>query len=523
MLKNRVLADPFRRSVIVCALSGALLSLSFPPVSIWLFAWIAFVPFIRSIRSTGKNLSFKKTALVGFSFGFFHALTGLYWIDIVLEKYGGLPVWASIPILVLLCSYIALYSVAFSIGVRMFKEERFLPEWIFIPSLWVCLEWLRGQLLTGFPWNLLAYSQTELKWLRQIADITGSYGISWIVMLANVLIARITEAKQDRIGWALFIVILLASLWYGNSILSSGVSCSSGNELKVAIIQGNIDQAQKWDEAFRNKTIEIYETLSLQAIGSGKSVDLIVWPESAMPFFYGFMPDLTAKVNEIIDKAGIPVFFGTVGLTGIEKDAKILNKAYLVEPGGLLAGDYAKEHLVPFGEYVPLKSLLFFVHKLVPTAGDFVPGDSPGVIFFKGESLGVLICYEVIFPELVRKRVLHGASIIINISNDAWFGKSSAPYQHLESAIWRAIETRRPIIRSTNTGISAFIDPFGNINSSLGLFQAGYLVGSVKPCSGITFYVRHGDLFVLLCGLIILCASLYLMGNRVSRKGRIKS
>lgn len=502
----------------ICALSGISLALSFPPLSLWLLAWIAFVPFIRCVLLSKESLSFKETGYLGFSFGFFHALASLYWIDIVLEKYGGLPLWMSIPVLVLLCGYIALYSVLFSFGIRLFQEWRFIPSWLFIPSLWVILEWLRGKLLTGFPWNLLAYSQTELRWLRQIADIAGAYGVSWIVILANVLIVRITEAKQDRAGWGVLLLILGISLWYGNSVLSSPDLCNDKPELRMAVVQGNIDQAQKWDETFRNRTIEIYATLSSEAVQSDREIDLIVWPESAMPFFYGYVPDLTARVDDIIDGLGIPLLFGTVGLRGIGQEAGVLNKAYLVEPGGVIAGDYAKEHLVPFGEYVPLQPVLFFIHKLVPTAGDFVPGKSPGVIPFKGESIGMLICYEVIFPEIVRNRILKGASFIVNISNDAWFGRSSAPYQHLESARWRAIETRRPMVRATNTGISAFINPFGDVVSSLGLFQAGFLTGTIKPCSTISFYVRYGDLFVVLCGLIILLASLYFINDRFKKR-----
>lgn len=467
------------------------------------------VPFLYSIIARKDMLTLKQTLCLGFAFGFFHFLVGLYWINIVLEKYGGLPIWISIPVLILLCGYLALYGVAFSIGLKFFPDNRAFPLWLFLPSLWVVLEWLRGKLLTGFPWNLLAYSQGDIIWLRQIADVTGAYGVSWLVVLANVLLARAFMRRKDFIGWLCLAVALLSTFWYGNKTLSSDFYCSKRDGFNVAIVQGNIDQAQKWDEAFRDSTIDIYRQLSLKASQSNKSLDLIVWPESAMPFFYGFVPNLTLRVDTIIQDVGVPVLFGSIGITGFGKDARFLNKAYLVEPGGFIVGDYAKEHLVPFGEYVPLQPFLFFVHKLVPTAGDFVPGQSPGVISWKNEALGMLICYEAIFPELARSRVLNGASLIVNISNDAWFGRSSAPYQHLEIARWRAVETRRPIIRSTNTGISAFIDPLGNIVSTLNLFEAGTLIGFVKPCLAQTFYVRHGDLFVVFCALIILLASLY--------------
>ncbi len=505
----------FGHVAIICGLSGAVLALSFPNFSLWYLAWIGIVPLIVIVSFFEEKLSFKKTAIAGFVFGFFHFLVGLYWIDIVLEKYGGLPVWLSIPVLILLCGYLAFYGLAFAVGIKVFHKN-IIPSWLILPSLWVVLEWIRGKLITGFPWNLLAYSQTDLKWLRQVADITGAYGVSWMIVLTNALIARALIKKRDFSGWIVLLMFMIASWWYGNSVLSSNILCKESG-FKVAIVQGNIDQAQKWDEAFRDMTIQTYANLSFDAVRSG-NVDLVVWPESAMPFVYGFIPDLTMRVDGIIDQLEVPVLFGTIGMTGMTKDARFLNKAYLVEPGGSISGDYAKEHLVPFGEYVPLQKILFFVHKLVPTAGDFVPGRSSGVISWRGESIGMLICYEVIFPELARKRVLNGATLFVNISNDAWFGKSSAPYQHLESARWRAIETKRAIVRATNTGVSAFIDPFGDISSSLGLFKAGTLVDSVKTCTGKTFYVRYGDVFVLLCALIILAATLYFINERLKKQ-----
>lgn len=506
----------FRHLVIVSGFSGVLLALSFPNFSFWFLAWVSIAPFIVAVSLAMDRLNVKKIALIGFVFGFLHSLVGLYWIEIVLEKYGGLPAWTSIPVLFLLCGYLALYGVAFALAIRAFHDAK-IPYWLVLPSLWVLLEWLRGKLITGFPWNLLAYSQTDLKWLRQIADVTGAYGVSWIVVLANTLIARVLMGKRDIPGWIAFLGLLTFTWWYGNAVMSQDIHCKD-SELRVAIVQGNIDQAQKWDEAFRETTIQTYENLSFGAVQAGK-LDLIVWPESAMPFVYGFLPDLTMRIDGIINELEVPVLFGAIGVTGTGKDARFLNKAYLIEPDGIIVGDYAKEHLVPFGEYVPLQPILFFVHKLVPTAGDFVPGRSSGVISWRGESIGMLICYEAVFPELARKRVLHGATLIVNISNDAWFGKSSAPYQHLESARWRAVETKRPVIRSTNTGISAFIDHFGNVRSSTGLFKAETLVDSVKPCTGKTFYVRYGDVFVLLCALIILVTSLYCISDRLKKRG----
>ncbi len=479
--------------------AGLILALSFPKFSLWFLGWISLALPLWLVT----RYDIKKAFKLGFFFGLSFFIASLYWIDIVLRKYGGLPFWLSTPVLLLLGCYLSLYSALFFGGYYFLKD--FLP-WLVVPSLWVLLEWLRGLLLTGFPWNLLAHSQGEIRWLCQIADITGAYGVSWIVLMANVLIAKLFSRKVYIGGWIFFIIILISSFLYGKSRLE-GVP--GFQPLTIGIIQGNIDQSQKWDIAFRNYTIDTYKNLSEEAVNSKKDVVLLVWPETAMPFFYGIEAEPTEMLDQIVKKLGVDILFGAPSVTFSEKERFFLNSAYLISGKGFVLGDYAKEHLVPFGEYVPLKKLLFFVNKLVPAAGDFVPGKSSGVITWQDQRIGMLICYEAIFPELSRRRVLAGATFLVNISNDAWFGESNAPYQHLEISRWRAIETRKPLVRATNTGISAFIDPTGKIEKSLGIFQKGFIIHQIFPNTLQTFYVKWGDLFVLLCGLIVAIAVVY--------------
>jgi len=277
----------------------------------------------------------------------------------------------------------------------------------------------------------------------------------------------------------------------------------------VAVIQGNIDQSKKWDPAFQQETLKRYQDLSDAAAAQKPRQDLLVWPETAAPFFYGVDERLSQQLDDIVRKIGEALLFGSPGVTMQNGEAQLQNRAYLLSPEAVPLGFYAKEHLVPFGEYVPLQSILFFVHHLVQAAGDFVPGHNPSPLTLGNQRFGVLICYEGIFPELARRTVLRGASSLVNITNDAWYGKTSAPYQHLEIESWRSIECRTPLIRAANTGISAIIDATGKFYGSIPLDEQGYLVATVHPFHKLTIYVKWGDFFAMICILTTVAGLLY--------------
>ncbi|HMK65469.1 MAG TPA: apolipoprotein N-acyltransferase, partial [Thermodesulfobacteriota bacterium] len=268
-----------------------------------------------------------------------------------------------------------------------------------------------------------------------------------------------------------------------------------------SVVQGNIDQSLKWNPAFQEKTIDIYKELSLSP-SAGPS-DLIVWPETAVPFYFMNENRLTPEIFRLARNTGSCLLFGSPAVR-VEKDQmQFYNRAYLLSPEGRVAY-YDKIHLVPFGEYVPLKRFLPFVGKMVQAIGDFSAGPGPiGLPLPRGKA-GVLICFETIFPEISRAYKQEGCQFLVNITNDAWFGKTSAPYQHLSMLTFRAIENRVWIARAANTGFSAFIDSTGRITQSVPLFQSGRIYATIPLREDKTFYTRHGDLLVVFCGVILI-------------------
>jgi apolipoprotein N-acyltransferase len=450
-----------------------------------------------------------------------HFLATLYWIRHVIFYYGGLPAPLAIGVLVLLCGYLALYPAVFAWVAQRWEGRPGL--WVLgLPVVWVTLEWVRAHALTGFPWANLGYTQTRFSTLVQVADVTGVYGISCLLALANTVLVTFLWRKPSRVGAVVFVLCFVGALSYGAWRLDEVHERQEGfQSWTAAVVQGNIDQSVKWDPAFQQETLRRYRELSLTAASHNPPPDLIVWPETSVPFFYDREPKLTGQLNEMLKEIGRPVLFGSPAIIREEGEARLQNRAYLVDAEGLNLGSYAKRHLVPFGEYVPLQKLLFFVNRLVQAAGDFVPGADSSPLVWGERKLGVLICYEGIFPALARQTVQKGASALVIITNDAWYGPTSAPYQHLEMARWRAIEFRTPVLRAANTGVSAIFDSTGRECGRIPLDEAGQLVCSVRSGPMETFYGRWGDVFAWFCvaGAMVCAALAELMAG--GKPGRI--
>jgi apolipoprotein N-acyltransferase len=486
-----------RRDYLLAAFSGVLLALSFPKAGWSFLAWVAFVPLFLAC---GRK-SARKAAKLGFAAGLVSFGGILYWINIVVTTYGKLPLAVSICVYMILVTYLALFSGVVFYLVRR-GEEKGIPVVVSFPFVWVGLEYVRSFLFTGFPWASLGYSQYRLLPLIQIADIAGVYGISFLIALANVVLYLFLKGftKKDEEGGypvrsaAVFLLLLVSALAYGFHGMSRP---ASGTPLKVSLVQGNIDQGIKWDPAFLEATLTIYEKLTRQAAGGG--VDLVVWPESAAPFFFQEGGEPSSRITALAGQVKSPIVFGSPAYEDGVGRRTFFNSAYLVSPSGAILGRSDKMHLVPFGEYVPLAKLLPFVHKLVAGVGDFSPGHAITPLEPGKGSIGVLVCFEGIFPELSRRYVRSGARILVNITNDAWYGRSSAPYQHLSMAVFRAIENRVPLLRAANTGITAIIDENGRITSKTRLFEEAFLNGEVRPGTGGTLYTRVGDVFAILC------------------------
>jgi apolipoprotein N-acyltransferase len=380
------------------------------------------------------------------------------------------------------------------------------------------LEFLRTSLLTGFPWNLLGYSQHRNLPLIQVAAVTGVYGVSFMVMAVNAALARavLTWESWSRLLAPLATAGLLLAGAVGYGWLWSP-SDAENPAMRVALVQGNIDQGVKWDPAWQDQTLTIYGELTREA--ARQRPQLIVWPEAAVPFFLREDPR-QALVQEMARAAGAYLLVGAPDW----RAGQPRNTVFLIGPEGRMLRLYDKRHLVPFGEYVPLRQLLFFVNPLAGGAiGTFAPGREATVFSTPSGRFGVVICYEVIFPNEVREFFLGGADFLVNITNDAWFGRSAAPAQHLAMAAFRAVENRAYLIRAANTGISAIVAPDGRIVQASGLFTPAVLSGAIIPRAGESFYMRYGDLFAWGTVGVALALVLAALAPRIFSRGSTAS
>jgi len=360
----------------------------------------------------------------------------------------------------------------------------------------------------------MGYTQYRNVELIQAADIFGVWVVSYLVVSVNCAVASLfrgeglpgrREAILRLLPAAGAALLLLGAWWYG---LQKTLPDDETAGLEVVVIQGNVEQDVKWDPAYRRETFDIYRTLT--EAGAGEGTDLVVWPETATPFTYRHEPRYCRQILDLARETGAPILFGSPAREGEGQEMTLRNRAYLVSAAGEDVGWYDKVHLVPFGEYVPWKRLLFFVNSLVQAVGEFSPGAGPVTLEVPGVRAGVLICYEVIFPDLVRRSVNGGAGILVNITNDAWFGRTAASRQHFSTLVFRAVENRRPVARAANTGISGFVDKGGRILQTSDLFVRGHYRAELHPSSERTVYGRVGDLFPMACAVagVLLLAGL---------------
>jgi apolipoprotein N-acyltransferase len=491
---------------LLCLLAGLLLMLIFPWYDVEWLAWIAFVPLLAATRGVRWQ-----TALVwGWISGCVGYLGILRWIPHTMINYGGVPTLVSYGVLLLLVVYVGLYVGVFTAGWTWGLRRWPRGTLLMVPALWVALEWVRAQALSGFPWASLGYSQYLNRSLIQVAEFTSVYGVSFALVLGNVVIAQLLYGTVQR-RWkgvglpCTLAVVALAMIWgYGGWRLqqTSKAAAPAPADLGVALLQGNIEQDLKWDRAARDAIFSIYRTLTLEAAADSE-VDLIVWPEAATPFFFANDRLFQARQLQLAQEAGRPLLFGSPTYARDGDQDVMYNSAFLVGPDATVLGRYDKIQLVPFGEYIPLRRLLFFLDKLVAGIGDFRSGEAYTVMAIPQGRFAVLICFEVIFPDLVRQFARRGAQFLVNITNDAWFGYSPASYQHLSMVVFRAVENRLPIVRAANTGISAVIDPTGRLSQQTDLFTRTWIKACIHPAGeAMTFYTRWGDVFAYGCVLL---------------------
>ena len=485
----------------LAATSGLLLTASFPRIGWGFLAWVAYVPLFHAIKETSPKAGFK----LGFVTGVVHYATLLYWIAGVIHHYGQLPSPLCAVILMLLVGYLSLYPGLFASIISQLRA-RSVPYYLTAPFFWVALEYVKSFFLSGFPWENLGHSQYNRLHLIQFSDILGVYGLSALIMGVNAVLFEAWNSIRERaFAWKpIFVITLVMAgfLIYGTwRIAKIDRAVEAAPKSTIVLVQGNIDQSKKWLPSFQHETLKRYGTLSVAALKDGPP-DLIIWPETALPFYFLHNEALTRKTVELVRTCRAYFLLGSPSFRKTGQRVCYYNSAYLVDPCGKAVGKYDKVHLVPYGEYVPLKRYLPFLGKMVEAVGDFAPGKKGQVLLRGREKIGVLICFEAIFPELARSMVQNGAQLLINITNDAWFGKSSAPYQHLSMVVFRAVENHLAVARAANTGISAFVDPAGRLLDETPLFEESIRTCSLPVMNYKSFYARHGDVFAIGCILI---------------------
>ena len=477
------------RNIYFALFSGILFFLSFPKFGLGFIAWIALVPLFIALRDTR---SIGRALLLGWVAGLTACVGIVYWIAYVVVQYGYLPFYLGLSIMLLLACYLGLYFALFAAGIVYFKRK--VPLFIVAPTLWVCLEYVKSRLFTGFPWENLGYSQFNNILLIQIADVTGIFGLSLLIVLLNVAFFEIVTKRSKKSFALAAIVVLLWSCVYVYGVLRIAEIdkvLKAAQTMNVTLIQGNIDQSIKWNKDFQKETINIYEELSLRRPQAGGS--LLVWPETAVPFNFQDENDLHRQLRALPVKTNSWFIFGSMSYARRSQGLDYFNSAYLLSPQGLILGKYDKVHLVPYGEYVPFRELFPFVNGLTAGIGDFTEGKGFSPLNMGERKIGVLICYEGILPEAARAYKNAGSELLVNITNDAWFGSTSAPYQHLSMAAFRAVETRLYLVRAANTGISAIVDPTGKVVADTKLFKKDAIHGIIKFIALPTFYARYGD------------------------------
>jgi apolipoprotein N-acyltransferase len=504
---------PARQSVLPAFLSGGLLCIGLPGSGgLWPLLFVALVPVLTAVRKADLG----QAAWCGLITGLVHFLSLIYWIVIVMGRYGRLPWYISYSTLFSLALVLTAFVVFFIISARLLLREStpLLTLWV-LPCLWIGLDWIRSFLFSGFPWMDLGYGLWSVPRLIQICDLTGHYGVTFLLLLTNTLAALLLtdRAKMLRLSIVAPVVMLMLSAaaystWRWQSL---GRNMQTKEMMTIGVVQGNVDQDKKWAPEERRATVTAYtgQTISLFA---AKKPALVVWPETALPFFpearHPLMTplrDLTTQ-NQIALLTGAPWYKET---DRAEKKFQYYNSALLLDTDGRFTGQYFKTHLVPFGEYVPMKKYLPFIAPLVQTVGDFTPGTIEDPIGYQKAKIGVLLCYESIFPDIAEQWVRAGANILINLTNDAWYGKSSAPQQSFAMTAFRAVETRRSVVRAANTGISGFIDPLGRVQMQSEIFVPWEASTDVVLNEEVTVVVRYGYMFAPLCfflgaGLLLL-------------------
>jgi apolipoprotein N-acyltransferase len=469
---------------------------------------VALTPLVVAlVRSSTAPRSLRRAFFLGLLTGGVYFAVTLYWLVATMTTFGGLPNAVAFVAAVLLVAYLSLFPAVFAMVVTRLRRSMGVHGAVLSAApVWVASELGRQYVWDGFPWALLGYSQVSVLPIAQIASVTGVYGLSFLLVLTASAIALVIVERDAR-RWtsaaAVAILIVVCAVW-GRYRMGEGSLASAGNPVRVAVVQGNILQSDKWNPALRDAIIGRYIAMTRQAIERGAT--FIIWPESSMPVNFEDDAIRSSPIRRLASEANVTLLIGSdqeeglrAGLRAGDPGYHIYNAAFLIKPDGSVGAVYRKMHLVPFGEYVPLQRLLFFVAPIVERMSPFTPGETATVLPVGPHMASTAICYEVIFGSLIREFVLNGSELLTTITNDAWYGRTSAAYQHWDQASMRAIENGRYLARAANTGISGFVDPYGRVVEKSPVFEQALLVQDIRFLQTRTIYTRIGDLIAWLC------------------------
>jgi len=473
----------------------------------------------------------RRAFLLGLTTGAVAFAGTLYWLVDTMTTFGGLATPVAVFAAAVLVAYLALFPAAFALVTSRFRARFGSLGLLLAPAAWVSGELGRQYVWDGFPWTLLGYSQVTVLPVAQLASVLGVYGLSALLAFTATAAAYAMTARgRSRLIVAGSTAALVAAVAvWGSARLRASVLLSHGDPVRVAVLQGNVAQDEKWDPAMRGEITDRYLTMTRQALA--ERATFIMWPESSTPL--PFEQDLVggAAIRRLAVESGATLLVGSDQVEPIKAvlppegelpaeagshkvTARYYNAAFLVRPNGTVGAVYRKMHLVPFGEYVPLQSLLFFAGPIIGAVADFSPfspGTEPVLLPIGSHVASTAICYEVIYPDLIRRFVREGSELLTTITNDAWYGRSSAAYQHWDQAAMRSIEEGRYLARAANTGISGFVDPYGRVIAKTSLFEPAVVVRDIRFLKDRTIYNRIGDLVAWL-SLVLIAAAL--LGER---------
>jgi apolipoprotein N-acyltransferase len=510
MKRRLARALPPLRLALPAAVSGVLLTLCFPPFSVWPVAFVALAPMFAGLMLVrpGRRDSFKTL----FLFGLVYYATLMWWLVLLLPSAGATMPWILVPALLILSSYLSLYPALGFVLVAAVTRYRRLSFVIAAPAVWVVADLARSQGELSFPWGALGYALSDTPALIQSASLFGMPGLTFFAALTNVLVALAFVMRRSPMRWVSLAaaVLVVAGMWLTGQRSLEQWSSTPGDQatVRTAVVQPNVDLAIKWKPEFKDSTFNLIVHMTRES--AALDAQFIIFPETSAPVYIdGRNRSFKIRMRALSNELDSHVYLGFLNHRYTpEGDLDVFNSSGVFSPGGEI-DLYNKNHLLPFGEQLPLSWKYRWLRNINFGQSNFMRGDPHPPLAAAGLKFTPLICFESVFPYLCRRGVRQGSQLLVNITNDGWFGDTPGPFQHAQMSILRAVEFRRYLPRSANSGVSMIVDPAGRVVTSLGLYEKGILTYNVPPLDGETIYCRYGDWPVFFwCVILVVVAAL---------------